>query len=122
MDFNQVTGKIPEEIYNIPTLQQLDVNSNKITGTISTRIGNLLDLRLLQFYENLMTGTIPVELGLLESLVIGEFFNNTFTGTMPDAICQNREPQGTITGLTADCFPFPVPEIVCSCCTGCALF
>jgi len=125
LDFNQITGSIPEEIYSLTSLQQLDLNTNKLIGTISTSIGNLVVLRLLQLYENLMTGTIPAELGSASSLVIAEFFNNTFTGEMPAAVCQNRAPPtgtGAITGLTSDCFPFPIAQIECSCCTGCAVY
>jgi len=122
LDFNSIGGTIPEEIYSLNNLEQLDLNSNSITGTLSESIGNLIELRLLQLYENLMTGTIPVELGDCESLVIGEFFNNTFTGSMPNEVCANRAPNGAITGLTSDCFPFPVPQIECTCCTGCAVF
>lgn len=125
LDFNQITGPIPEQIYGLTNLEQLDLNTNKITGTISNNMGNLASLRLFQLYENLMTGTVPVSLGNIDSLVIVEFFNNTFTGTMPQAVCDNRAPPtgtGSITGLTADCFPNPVPQIICNCCTGCAVF
>jgi len=122
LDFNKITGTIPEAIYGLTELEQLDVNSNLMTGTISESIGNLVNLRLFQVYENLMTGTVPTEIGNLNQLVIAEFFNNTFTGTMPQEICDNRQPQGSIAGLTSDCFPFPVPQIECPCCTGCALF
>lgn len=122
LDFNQISGTIPEQMYALADLEQLDLNSNKLTGTLSISVGNLLKLQLLQLYENLMTGTIPVELGNVDSLVIGEFYNNTFTGVMPQSVCDNRVPNGAITGLTSDCFPNPEPQIECACCTGCAVF
>ena len=125
LDFNMLTGSIPEQIYALTELEQLDLNSNKLTGTISNSIGNFQELRLLQLYENLMTGTIPNSLGSLDNLVIAEFFNNTFTGVMPQSVCDNRSPpdgNGAITGLTSDCFAAPIAQIVCSCCTACAVF
>jgi len=125
LDFNMITGIIPESIYGLTKLEQLDLNSNKLVGTISNSIGNLQELRLIQVYENLMTGTIPASMGNLDELVIAEFFNNTFVGAMPQSVCDNRAPPtgtGSITGLTSDCFPGPVPQIECSCCTGCAVF
>jgi len=125
LDFNMLTGRIPESIYGLTNLEQLDLNSNKLIGTLSNNVGNLQELRLIQLYENLMVGTVPNSLGSLDNLVIAEFFNNTFTGTMPQSVCDNRAPPagtGAITGLTSDCFPGPVPQIECSCCTGCAVF
>jgi len=121
LDFNRITGPIPEEIYSLSTLEQMDLNTNLITGTISSSVGNLQNLRLFQLYENLMTGAIPKELSSVGGLVIAEFYNNTFTGVMPQEICDNVSPLGSITALTADCFPNPTPQVVCSCCTGCAL-
>lgn len=121
LDFNKITGPIPEEIYSLTALEQLDLNTNLFSGGLSPSIGNLVNLQLLQVYENLMTGAIPTELGLVSGLVIAEFFNNTFTGVMPVEVCNNVSPGGSITGLTSDCFPNPVPQIVCACCTGCAL-
>lgn len=122
LDFNTITGTIPEEMFSLTTLEQLDLNSNKLTGTLSVSIGNLINLQLLQLYENLMVGTIPEELGLVSTLVIAEFYNNTFTGTMPGSVCDNRTPDGSLNGLTSDCFPAPVAQIECACCTGCAVF
>jgi len=109
-------------MFSLTSLEQLDLNSNLLTGTLSNSVGNLGTLQLLQLYENLMTGTIPITLGNVESLVIGEFYNNTFTGVMPQSVCDNRVPNGAITGLTSDCFPNPLPQIECTCCTGCAVF
>lgn len=123
LDFNMLTGPIPEEIYSLNKLEQLDLNTNKLTGTISESVGNLLLLRLFQVHENLMIGTIPAGVGNLKEMEIAEFFNNTFTGAMPQAVCDNREPPvgaGFIETLTSDCFPNPVPQIVCNCCTGCS--
>jgi len=125
LDFNTITGSIPEEIYGLIKLDELDLNNNRITGTLSPSIGDLSELRLLQVYENLMTGEIPEELGDIETLVIGEFYNNSFTGVMPVSVCQNRLPPagtGSISGLTSDCWPNPVPQLQCDCCTGCAVF
>lgn len=125
LDFNSITGSIPEEIYFLSTLEQLDLNTNALTGTISPNIGSLTGLLLLQLYENQMTGTIPTELGNVKTLVIAEFFNNTYTGSMPQAVCDNRAAPagiGAITGLTADCFPNPTPQLDCTCCTGCAIY
>ena len=125
LDFNMITGEIPDSIYGLTKLEQLDLNSNELVGTLSPAVGNLEELRLIQLYENFMTGNIPNSLGSIDSLVIAEFFNNTFTGVMPQSVCDNRAPPagtGSITGLTSDCFPNPTPQIECSCCTGCAVF
>jgi len=124
LDYNEFTGTIPESIYNLTNLIQLDLNSNNLIGTISTEIGNMVSLELFQVYENQMTGTIPTEMGLVTTLLIGEFFNNTFTGSVPQEVCDIRAPPGQLQVLTTDCFSVApaLPEINCTCCTGCAQY
>ena len=79
--FNAVSGTIPQQIYSLTALEQLNLNSNRLTGTLSDSVGNFNSLQLLQLYKNLMTGTIPMTLGNVQSLVISEFYNNTNKAT-----------------------------------------
>ena len=68
LDFNELTGEIPEEIYDATTLQQIDLNNNKLTGTISPKINQLKFLTFLQIDSNDMKGEIPEEMGDLKKL------------------------------------------------------
>ena len=63
LDYNQLSGEIPEDIYDATTLQQIDLNNNQLTGTISSKIGQLQTLTFFQIDNNMMEGTVPEEMG-----------------------------------------------------------
>ena len=46
-----ITGEIPNSVYSLSKLEQLDLNSNQIEGKLSPAVGNLQELRLIQLYE-----------------------------------------------------------------------
>ncbi|KAL7470064.1 hypothetical protein ACHAXS_010319 [Conticribra weissflogii] len=117
---NRVVTPFP--LYNIGTLQQLDLNDNFLTGTLSTAIGQLDSLTFLQIDHNEIEGTIPTEVGLLSLLRIGFFNDNDLTGTMPLEVCalrNNTNPPGFLGTLVVDCNPPENPEVECSCCSSC---
>ena len=68
MDFNRIEGSLPDEIYGLSSLQQLDLNDNLLDGTISTLIGDLNFLTFFQIDHNFFDGTIPTEMGELKQL------------------------------------------------------
>jgi hypothetical protein len=76
MDFNQLEGTIPDQIYEFANLVQLDLNNNLLSGTISPLIGNLRNLVFFQISENDFSGTLPPEIRQLSSLGKFCFFCN----------------------------------------------
>ena len=65
-------GDIPDEIYNIETLESLAMSYNGFGGTISSDISTLKNLKEFWSSYNDITGSIPEEMGdlsQLESLV-----------------------------------------------------
>ena len=68
-------GSIPEELYNLENLRQMDLNDNELTGTISENIGNLLQMSFFQIENNLFTGMVPSQMGSLVQL--GTFLRST---------------------------------------------
>jgi hypothetical protein len=65
LNFNALTGALPETLYRLSNLEQLDLNDNRFTGTISTNISALKQLVFLQLEQNTFTGMIPEEMGNL---------------------------------------------------------
>ncbi len=63
-----MTGTIPDSLYNLTKLEQLFLAENDFSGTLSTDIGNLRRLSHLQIYGNNFSGTLPSELGLCRDL------------------------------------------------------
>ncbi|KAL7451305.1 hypothetical protein ACHAWC_003131 [Mediolabrus comicus] len=109
LDYNELSGNIPDEIYDATTLQQIDLNNNKLTGTISPKIKQLKTLTFFQIDHNGMEGEIPKEMGDLKRLSIFTLTENNFIGVMPAEVCDNG-----LETLIADC-----EKVDCPCCTDC---
>jgi Leucine-rich repeat (LRR) protein len=73
LDFNKLSGKIPQSLYNVKSLQQLDLNDNELTGEMSSDVENWKRMTFLQLNKNKFTGTIPTELGQLK--ILSEYKN-----------------------------------------------
>ena len=65
---NRLEGTLPDELYDLESLQWLYLQSNKFSGSISARIGKMKNLNQLIFRLNAFTGTIPMEIGNLTKL------------------------------------------------------
>lgn len=80
---NALQGTLPDEIYQLTSLEELLLNYNNFTGSLSTRIGQLQNLQLLYMYQNGLSGEIPSHIGQLERLKELALGDNHFTGTLP---------------------------------------
>jgi Leucine-rich repeat (LRR) protein len=72
---NDLTGEIPDEIFNLTAVEKLFLSFNKFNGTLSSRIGELTNLKEFYAFTNELTGELPAEFGnlaQLEHLVIGK--------------------------------------------------
>jgi len=63
-----LTGTIPDSLYNLTNLKELYLYENLFEGSIKTEIGNLGELTHFSIYNNMFTGTLPSELGNCEKL------------------------------------------------------
>ncbi|MDD5341110.1 MAG: leucine-rich repeat domain-containing protein [Patescibacteria group bacterium] len=76
---NQGFTKVPDYVFNMTNLQELNISNNQITGAIQSQIGQLKKLKILNASNNLMTG-VPAEVGQLTNLQILDLSNNQLTG------------------------------------------
>ncbi len=76
---SQNLDRIPEYIFGLKNLEELDVSDNKLTGAIQAEIRNLQNLKILNASFNQMTG-VPAEIGQLSNLEILNLSNNQLTG------------------------------------------
>lgn len=138
---NQLSGTIPEQLYDLTKLTSLDVNLCRLTGTLSTKIGQLSKMQRFRVSTNDLTGTIPTEVSKLTSSgrsacllftchscrvankpfvrisVLFWFHKTRFTGSVPESLCRFR-PNPLII-LQADCHPVGNPAVPCLCCSHC---
>ncbi|XP_047055864.1 tyrosine-sulfated glycopeptide receptor 1-like [Lolium rigidum] len=84
---NNLTGELPDDLFDVTTLQQLLLPSNRIQGRLDRlNIANLTNLVKLDLTYNALTGELPASIGaltVLEELRLGK---NNLTGTIPPAL------------------------------------
>ena len=76
---NKDLTKVPEYIFSMKQLEELNLSNNQLTGAIPSQIGQLKNLKVLNLSHNLMTG-LPAELGQLSQLTELDVSYNSLTG------------------------------------------
>ena len=80
----QLTGAIPEEIYNLTKLVSFYLTKNTPTWTLSAKIAGMTDLKDLYIDQNAnLTGPLPKELGQLKKLVNINVAQTGISGSIP---------------------------------------
>lgn len=91
--FNNLSGEIPKDIYNLPELEELFLPVNRLSGKIDDGITRLTKLTLLELYFNHLEGEIPKDIGKLSNLHSLQLHINSLTGFIPVSLanCTNLE-------------------------------
>nr|XP_045090527.1 receptor kinase-like protein Xa21 [Aegilops tauschii subsp. strangulata] len=85
---NELHGKVPMEIFRIPTIVGIDLSFNSLDGQLPTDIGNAKQLVRLRVSSNKLSGDIPNTLGDCESLEGIELDSNIFSGSIPTSLAK----------------------------------
>ncbi|BBN16320.1 hypothetical protein MPTK1_7g05370 [Marchantia polymorpha subsp. ruderalis] len=80
---NSLNGNIPQEIFNLPNLIHLLLDSNQLFGTIPTNV-SIAPIQIMRLDNNKLIGPIPEEFGTIKSLTEIHVSNNALTGIIPD--------------------------------------
>ncbi|KAH7528139.1 hypothetical protein FEM48_Zijuj05G0040000 [Ziziphus jujuba var. spinosa] len=81
-----VAGPIPDELWTLTYLDDLNLNRNYLSGSLSPSIGNLTRLQYLTFGINKLSGEVPKEVGNLTDLLSFSIAGNNFSGPLPSEI------------------------------------
>ncbi|KAI4323205.1 hypothetical protein L6164_022830 [Bauhinia variegata] len=81
-----VSGEIPEELWTLTYLTNLNLGQNYLTGSLPPAVGNLTRMQYLSFYINALSGELPKELGNLTELIELRFGSNRFNGPLPSEL------------------------------------
>ncbi|KAK9906111.1 hypothetical protein M0R45_002866 [Rubus argutus] len=81
-----VVGVIPEELWTLSFLVNLDLRQNYLTGPLSASIGNLTSMQYLSVGINALSGELPKELGKLTELLSFSIATNNFSGPLPSEL------------------------------------
>jgi len=105
------TGNIPNDLFMLTNLKQLDLNNNQLSGDIEG-IQQLKRLEFLQLHHNKFSGIIPQEISDMTNLRVFTTYGNNFDNA-PSSLCMNRDVNGgNLTTYIADCSP------ICPCCSS----
>ncbi|MBA0791997.1 hypothetical protein Gohar_016530, partial [Gossypium harknessii] len=80
---NRFSGKIPEAIGELRTLEVLNLSHNSFTGNMPPSLGNLVELESLDLSSNNLSGEIPSQMTKLTFLEVLNFSHNNFVGPIP---------------------------------------
>nr|VDD60729.1 unnamed protein product [Brassica oleracea] len=81
-----VTGPIPQELWSLVYISNLNLNQNFLSGSLSPGIGNLTRMQWMTFGANALSGPLPKEIGLLTDLRSLAVDMNNFSGSLPPEI------------------------------------
>ncbi|KAK1440115.1 hypothetical protein QVD17_05940 [Tagetes erecta] len=87
------TGPIPEGLWTLTYLVNLNLNQNYLTGSLSPSIGSLTRMEWMTFGANALSGPVPAELGQLTDLRSLAFDTNNFNGSLPPELGNLRRLQ-----------------------------
>ncbi|CAL2253806.1 unnamed protein product [Prunus armeniaca] len=88
---NNLSGLLPEDIYNATKLEEIALPLNSLHGAISGKIVNLTNLAILDLSSNHFGGKLPLNLGKLSRLKFVTLDFNNLEGVLPPSLmnCTN---------------------------------
>ncbi|KAK3226236.1 hypothetical protein Dsin_006098 [Dipteronia sinensis] len=89
--FNNLPGPLPDDLYNVTSLEELSLAVNYLSGSINNGIVQLKSLTILELYSNQLTGLIPKDIGKLTRLRRLLLYINNISGSLPPSMqnCTN---------------------------------
>ena len=91
LSYNNFTGEIPASITGIDSLTYLALDNNILTGIIPEHIGSIDSLKYLNLDNNQLSGEIPQSIGDLKVLRYLSIYKNNLSGQIPENICNLYE-------------------------------
>ncbi|URD97114.1 Leucine rich repeat N-terminal domain [Musa troglodytarum] len=85
LSYTNVSGQLPEWLFQLRKLKSLRLSQNLISGPIPVSLGQLASLQELSLAQNQLNETIPESMGWLSQLVSLELELNSLEGVMSEA-------------------------------------
>ncbi|KAK4706835.1 hypothetical protein R3W88_033552 [Solanum pinnatisectum] len=84
---NEITGSIPDSIYNMSALQTIDFGLNKLSGTLPSDLGRgIPNIELFLCGGNNLSGFISASISNSSRLAMFDLSDNSFTGLIPKSL------------------------------------
>jgi Leucine-rich repeat (LRR) protein len=89
VEINNISGRLPDDLFRLPSLKSLSLQENQLSGTMSPRFDNLSSLAKLDISFNSFSGHLPNVFGSLRKLEFFSAQSNTFRGPLPSSLCHS---------------------------------
>ncbi|KAJ0087000.1 hypothetical protein Patl1_06845 [Pistacia atlantica] len=103
----QVDGVIPDELWSLNFLTNLNVGLNLLSGPLSPSVSNLTAIKYLNFGINTLSGQLPKELGTLPDLIVLGIGTNNFSGPVPPELGNLSKLEQLYMGTNSFSGPLP---------------
>ncbi|XP_051140097.1 receptor-like protein EIX2 [Andrographis paniculata] len=82
---NQLSGSIPQQVFELKGLISLNLSKNALEGQIPPNIGDMEKLESLNLSRNQLSGAIPESLARLSFLQVLDLSHNNLSGRIPSS-------------------------------------
>ncbi|OEL19596.1 Phytosulfokine receptor 1 [Dichanthelium oligosanthes] len=89
VELNGITGRLPDDLFRLPSLKNLSLQENQLYGRMSPRFDNLSSLARLDISFNSFSGYLPSVFGSLRKLEFFSAQSNRFRGPLPSSLCHS---------------------------------
>ncbi|XP_062219723.1 phytosulfokine receptor 1-like [Phragmites australis] len=86
VELNSIYGRLPDDLFRLPSLKNLSLQENQLSGRMSPRFGNLSSLARLDISFNSFSGYLPNVFGSLRNLEYFSAQSNFFRGPLPSSL------------------------------------
>ncbi|GAY42605.1 hypothetical protein CUMW_068210 [Citrus unshiu] len=107
-------GTVPSQLWNLSSLQSLDLGLNRFRGSIPSAIFTTYTLKYVNFRGNQLSGAFPSLIFNKSSLQHLDFSFNTLSGEIPANICSNL-PFLEYFSLSKNMFHGRIPSTLSNC-------
>ncbi|KAM5549542.1 hypothetical protein ABKV19_000792 [Rosa sericea] len=83
---NNISGTLPEDMYNVTILEKISLPLNSLYGVLSDGILNLTNLAILDLHFNQFSGFLPLHFGKLSKLKLLLLHFNNLKGSLPPSL------------------------------------
>ncbi|XP_058218948.1 probable LRR receptor-like serine/threonine-protein kinase At1g56140 isoform X2 [Rhododendron vialii] len=81
-----VVGGIPDKLWSLTSLSNLNLAQNYLTGPLSSSIADLTQMQWLSLGFNALSGEVTKEIGKLTNLLSLSISSNNFSGSLPSEL------------------------------------
>ncbi|WP_289038775.1 leucine-rich repeat domain-containing protein [uncultured Zobellia sp.] len=83
LNYNSLSGEIPSQLFNLQNVSKINLGNNILTGSIPSTIENLSSITNISLSDNDLSGSIPSSIGNLSTLTSLYLTGNDLSGEIP---------------------------------------